>query len=59
MDIIPLDATLVKGSHGHINTTTEDRPLLASQNTDLLPTNPSIPTNVIDVILAHLSLDDS
>ena len=59
MDIIPLDATLVKGSHGHINTATEDRPLLASQNTDLLPDQTIDPTNIIDVILAHLSLDDS
>ena len=59
MDIIPLDATLVKGSHGTIDTAPEDRPLLASQNTDLLPDQTIDPTNVIDVILAHLSLDDS
>ena len=59
MDIIPLDATLVKGSHGAIDTASEDRPLLTSQNINLLPDQSIDPTNIIDVILAHLSLDDS
>ena len=59
MDIISLDATLVKGSHGAIDTASEDRPLLTSQNINLLPDQSIDPTNIIDVILAHLSLDDS
>ena len=35
MDVISIDATLVIGSHGQINEQVEDRPLLASQRTDL------------------------
>ncbi len=56
MDVIPLDATLVKGSHGRINEQVEDRPLLASQRTDLLSSQLSIaPTDVMAMILAHLN----
>ncbi|MGB3852378.1 MAG: alkaline phosphatase family protein, partial [Tunicatimonas sp.] len=58
MDVIPLDATLVKGSHGGIDTTPEDRPLLVSQHADLLPDTAIAPTSVIDVILAHLTVED-
>lgn len=55
MDVIPLDATLVRGSHGRINEQVEDRPLLASQRTDLLSGQSSIaPTEVMAIILAHL-----
>ena len=42
MDVIPLDATLVKGSHGRINEQVEDCPLLVSQPTDLLSSQSSI-----------------
>ena len=56
MDVIPLDATLVKGSHGRINEQVEDRPLLVSQRTDLLSSQLSIaPTDVMAMILAHLN----
>lgn len=58
MDVIPLDATLVKGSHGGIDTAPEDRPLLVSQSADLLPDTAIAPTSVIDVILAHLTVGD-
>ncbi len=58
MDVIPLDATLVKGSHGGIDTMPEDRPLLVSQHADLLPDTAIAPTSVIDVILAHLTVED-
>ncbi len=59
MDVIPLDATLVKGSHGAIDLPTEDRPLLVSQSADLLPDTTVAPINVIDVILAHLTSDET
>ena len=58
MDVIPLDAALVKGSHGSIDTAPEDRPLLVSQQADLLPDTAIAPTSVIDVILAHLTVED-
>lgn len=52
MDVIPLDATLIKGSHGRINTPTEFHPILV----------PDMPwekkelraTDVYDVIWRHL-----
>ena len=58
MDVIPLDATLVKGSHGSIDTSVEDRPLLVSQQAELLPDKTISPTHVIDLILAHLTVEE-
>lgn len=56
MDIIPLDATLVKGSHGRLNEFAEDRPLLISQQKDLLLlSNERVaPTQVYDILMAYL-----
>ena len=54
MDIIPLDATLVKGSHGRPPATPGDGPLLMSRHTELLPGNSLGAPAVFDVILAHL-----
>ncbi|MEQ9440214.1 MAG: alkaline phosphatase family protein [Cyclobacteriaceae bacterium] len=55
MDVIPLDATLVKGSHGRLNSDAADRPLLISQQTDLLGKTSLAPTDVHDLLLAHLN----
>jgi len=38
MDVIPLDASLVKGSHGRITDRPEDGPLIISDRADLLGT---------------------
>lgn len=54
MDIIPLDATLVKGSHGRIAESTEDRPLLITQQPHLLKGSAIEATDVYHLILAHL-----
>ena len=54
MDIIPLDATLVKGSHGRPPATPGEGPLLMSRRADLLPTEALAAPGVFDVILAHL-----
>lgn len=54
MDIIPLDASLVKGSHGRLTETIEDRPLLISNQPDLLQSAQISPTEVYDIMLAHL-----
>jgi predicted AlkP superfamily pyrophosphatase or phosphodiesterase len=52
MDIIPLDASLVKGSHGRIPTSTDNAPLLMTR--DRLPHSTLEATDVYDVILSHL-----
>lgn len=54
MDVIPLDATLVKGSHGRINENKLDRPLFVTQDKSLLSSDVLEPTEVFDLILKHL-----
>jgi len=53
MDVIPLDATLVRGSHGRI-TSPEQGPLLISSAPSLLRDEPLRATDVKDLILRHL-----
>jgi predicted AlkP superfamily pyrophosphatase or phosphodiesterase len=57
MDVIPLDATLVKGSHGRINEDSDDRPFLVTQQQQLLQKQMVEPTDVQELILAHLLQD--
>src|SRR5262249_3395349 len=54
MDVIPLDAALVKGSHGRPTANEEDGPLLMSNAPLLLPEGPVAATAVKDIILAHV-----
>jgi hypothetical protein len=54
MDVIPLDASLVKGSHGRITDTSEDGPVLISSDAGLLPDGAVSATEVKNVILAHV-----
>ena len=58
MDVIPLDATLVKGSHGRINEDRKDHPLLVSQRKELLEKESLEPTQVHDLILSSLFRDE-
>ncbi|MGB3296317.1 MAG: nucleotide pyrophosphatase/phosphodiesterase family protein [Phormidesmis sp.] len=51
MDVIPLEATLVKGSHGHIPTETADWPLLITPN---FAAEELQATDIFQVLLAHL-----
>ena len=53
MDVIPLDAALVRGSHG-VHTEREHGPLLMTRQTELLEGDAIQPTDVHDLILAHL-----
>jgi predicted AlkP superfamily pyrophosphatase or phosphodiesterase len=53
MNVIPLDAGLVKGSHGR-STENEDPPLLISDTPGLLRDGPIAATAVKDTILAHV-----
>jgi len=56
MDVIPLDATLVRGSHGHITTSATDSPLLITKQTQLLKTKTIDATDVCELFLKHLML---
>jgi len=54
MDVIPLNATLVKGSHGRVTDTAAEGPLIITSEARLLP-QPSVQaTEVARLILNHL-----
>ncbi|NJL11281.1 MAG: alkaline phosphatase family protein, partial [Calothrix sp. SM1_7_51] len=54
MDVIPLDASLVRGSHGCLSASGNHGPLFITQNTDLLDSTTIQSTDVCQLILAHL-----
>jgi predicted AlkP superfamily pyrophosphatase or phosphodiesterase len=53
LDVIPLDATLVKGSHGRLTDRPEDGPLLMSSVPELLPETVTA-TDIRQLLLRHL-----
>jgi predicted AlkP superfamily pyrophosphatase or phosphodiesterase len=54
MDIIPLDATLVRGSHGRIPENEHDRPLIISKRSEILPKRHIEASEVFDILWKHL-----
>jgi predicted AlkP superfamily pyrophosphatase or phosphodiesterase len=54
MDVIPLDADLVKGSHGRVTDSADDGPLLISSVAALLPPGAIAATDVKQLLLAHV-----
>ena len=57
MDVIPLDATLVKGSHGRPGLVeTDEGPLFMSKQKHLLPGPPIDSVDVYSLLLAHLGV---
>lgn len=57
MDVIPLDATLVKGSHGRPGLGgTDEGPLVMSRQTQLVPAAPIDSVDVYALILSHLGV---
>ena len=58
MDVIPLDATLVKGSHGRADALPKHGPVLMSSVPGLLPTGAIDATEVKSLLLGHL-FDDA
>jgi predicted AlkP superfamily pyrophosphatase or phosphodiesterase len=56
MDVIPLDASLVKGSHGRVPDDPRQGPLLLTRQTDLLEGDTLPATGVHDLILRHLGV---
>ncbi|MBC7921451.1 MAG: alkaline phosphatase family protein [Ferruginibacter sp.] len=57
MDIIPLDASLIRGSHGRVPDAQSEYPLLMTRSAALLSAEVIQPTDVFDVILAHLGVE--
>jgi hypothetical protein len=57
MDVIPLDASLVKGSHGRPTDAPGAGPLLMSSEPGLLPSGPVDATDVKRLLLAHVFED--
>lgn len=54
MDLTPLDANLVRGSHGHIPASDNDRPLLITRQAGHLNHRSIMAVDVFNVILSHL-----
>jgi predicted AlkP superfamily pyrophosphatase or phosphodiesterase len=54
LDVIPLDATLVKGSHGRQTGWDEDGPVFISSAKDLVPATKINSVDVHELILRHL-----
>ncbi len=54
MDVIPLDATLVRGSHGRVTDHAADGPVFVSSDAQLTPDGPVAATAVRELILRHV-----
>jgi predicted AlkP superfamily pyrophosphatase or phosphodiesterase len=54
MDVIPLDASLVKGSHGRLTDDAADGPVFISSEPKLVSEGPIAATTVRDLILSHV-----
>jgi hypothetical protein len=54
LDVIPLDASLVRGSHGRLTDRDEDGPVFLSSEPDLVPEGPVAATAVKELILDHV-----
>lgn len=54
MDVIPLEADLVKGSHGRLTGDPDEGPLIISNEPSLLPSGPVHATQIKPLILSHL-----
>ncbi|WP_445636260.1 Alkaline phosphatase family protein [Nostoc sp. DSM 114161] len=55
MDVIPLDASLVRGSHGQISTSGNEGPLFITHQTHLVDSDIIEATDVCSLILKHLN----
>lgn len=54
MDVVPTEGSMVKGSHGRIPSDSNEGPLLVSNRQDMVPGSSLKPTEVHDIIMAHL-----
>jgi predicted AlkP superfamily pyrophosphatase or phosphodiesterase len=53
MDVVPLDATLVKGSHGRRPESTQDWPIIVTAKAELLGAKQIESTDIFQVLLRH------
>lgn len=58
MDVIPLDATLVRGSHGRVTDDADAGPVLITSDASLLPAGPITAQGIKDLMLRHLFPED-
>ena len=56
MDVIPLDATLVKGSHGRFGEWSDDGPCVISRHGSLFRSNEMMSVDVYSLMLRHLGV---
>jgi predicted AlkP superfamily pyrophosphatase or phosphodiesterase len=54
LDVIPLDASLVRGSHGRLTDRPEDGPLFMTSEPELLPDGEVPATSVKELVLKHV-----
>jgi len=54
LDVVPLDATLVRGSHGRLPDSPEDGPVFLSSVPHLVPEGPVHATRVRELLLRHV-----
>lgn len=54
MDLIPLDASLVRGSHGRLTARPEDGPVCMSSEARLMPEGDVVATDFKQLVLSHL-----
>lgn len=59
LDVIPLDADLVKGSHGHLTQDPQDCPVFITRQSHLLPQTPITAVDVCHLMLHHLKAVDA
>ncbi|MEM0981996.1 MAG: nucleotide pyrophosphatase/phosphodiesterase family protein [Cyanobacteria bacterium P01_H01_bin.58] len=57
MDMIPLDPTLVKGSHGHLTQNPEDCPVFITRQSQLLQQSSISAIDVFNLMLDHLKMN--
>jgi predicted AlkP superfamily pyrophosphatase or phosphodiesterase len=56
MDVVPLDATLVKGSHGRRPANTQDWPLIIAEKPEFLNAKQVESTDVFQILLRHFGV---
>ncbi len=56
LEVTPLDASLVRGSHGRVTTARDESPFIATQSPDLLPRDQLQAPEICDVLLQHLGV---
>ncbi|WP_437943873.1 nucleotide pyrophosphatase/phosphodiesterase family protein [Sorangium sp. So ce281] len=54
MDVISLDASLVKGSHGRVTESAREGPLVASTDASLLPNRSIHAADIKEIVLSHI-----